>query len=218
MIHAYAEEYLDDAMRNLGEAFDYARKCQRLEPDAFMSLFIISGLAEHFGVGTPQYVSGMSGPELVLETLRRSGQTARPDKRQTCYDLSSAYWCGWILAFVQWRSGRSFREIHSLIALSELEELYPALHEAGEERAADAIERILRNRKLVTNLQRLRRNAQMTQRMLSERSGVNLRTLQQYELGAKNINRAAGETLLALARTLGCQMDELLEFTPTEKH
>ena len=218
MIHAYAEEYLDDAMGNLGEAFDYARKCQRLEPDAFMSLFIVSGLAGHFGAGTPQYVSGMSGTELVLETLRRSGQSARSDKRQVCYDFSSAYWCGWILAFVQWRSGRSFREIHSLMAVSELEELYPALHEAGEERAADAVERILRKRKRVTNLQRLRRNAQMTQRVLSERSGVNLRTLQQYELGAKDINRAAGETLLALARTLGCRMDELLEFSPIEKH
>ncbi len=212
MIHAYNEDYLDDAMRNLGEAFDYARECQQLELDDFMSLFITTGLAGQFGNGVPQFVSGISGTELVLETLRKSGIAAKPAARQVCYDLSSAYWCGWILAFVQWRSGRQFRELHSLISILELEDLYPALHEAGEDRAADAIDKILAARKTVTNLQRMRKNCRMTQKTLSEKSGVNLRTLQQYELGAKNINHAAGETLFALSKTLGCRMDELLEF------
>ena len=213
MIHAYAEEYLDEAMRNLGEAFDYARECQQLELDAFMSLFIVSGLAERFGAGIPQYVAGMSGTELVLETLRRAGLASVSDSRQICYDLSSAYWCGWILAFVQWRGGWSFLDIHSVLPVSDLEGLYPTLHEVGEERAADAIERILKARKPVTKLQRMRRNCRLTQRGLSERSGVNLRTLQQYELGTKDINHAAGETLLSLSRTLGCRMDDLLEMT-----
>ncbi len=213
MIHAYAEDYLEDAMRNLGEAFDYARECQHLDLDNFLSLFVTSGLAEHFGNGVPQFVSGMSGTELVLETLRKSGLDAVPTKQEVCYDLSSAYWCGWILAFVQWRSGRSFRELHSLLPIAELEMRYPALHEAGEDRAADAIDKILAARQTMTNLQRMRRNNRMTQKTLSARSGVNLRTLQQYELGAKNINRAAGETLLALSRTLGCRMEELLEYS-----
>ncbi len=212
MIHAYAEEYLDDAMRNLAEAFDYARECQRLDLDGFLSLFIASGLAEQFGNGVPQFVSGMSGTELVLETLRRAGFPAILSPGQVCYDLSPAYWCGWILAFVQWRSGRSFRELHALLSIRELEGRYHALHEAGEERAADAIDRILATRQPVSNLQRMRKNRRMTQKSLSEKSGVNLRTLQQYELGAKDINRAAGETLFALSRTLGCRMDELLEF------
>jgi DNA-binding transcriptional regulator YiaG len=211
MIHAYNEDYLDDAMRNLGEAFDYARECQNIEPDAFLLLFIATGLAGQFGNGVPLYVSGMSGSELVLEALRRAGLPAATSSVQTCYDLSPAYWCGWILAFVQWRGGRSFREIHSLLSMTELERLYPALHEAGEERAADAIDSLLASRQSVTNLQRMRRNCRMTQRSLSERSGVNLRTLQQYELGTKDINHAAAETILSLSRTLGCRMDELLE-------
>ena len=127
------------------------------------------------------------------------------------YELSSAYWSGWILAFVQWRSGRSFCEILELLPVAEMEELYPAWHETGDEAASEAIEGILRSRQPVTKLQCLRRNCRLTQRVLSEKSGVNLRTLQQYETGAKNINCAAGVTLRALSGTLGCRMEELLE-------
>jgi DNA-binding transcriptional regulator YiaG len=211
MIHAYSEEYLDEAMRNLGEAFDYARESQRLDLDDFLSMFIASGLAGQFEKGVPQYVAGMSGPELVLETLRRSGLEATVVAEEPTYELSSAYWSGWILAFVQWRSGRSFCEILELLPVAEMEELYPAWHETGDEAASEAIEGILRSRQPVTKLQCLRRNCRLTQRVLSEKSGVNLRTLQQYETGAKNINCAAGVTLRALSGTLGCRMEELLE-------
>ncbi len=42
-------------------------------------------------------------------------------------------------------------------------------------------------------------------------SGVSLRMIQQYEQGAKDINKATGTNLLALARTLGCRMEDLME-------
>ena len=56
---------------------------------------------------------------------------------------------------------------------------------------------------MATKLQELRKNIGYSQRELAEKSGVNLRTLQQYELKAKDINKAA-TTLLALSKTLGC--------------
>ena len=39
MIHAYDELYLNDAMRNLGEAFDYAVNQCHMEADVFMDIF-----------------------------------------------------------------------------------------------------------------------------------------------------------------------------------
>ena len=36
MIHAYSENYLDDAMRNLGEAFDFASAVCHLDLDSFL--------------------------------------------------------------------------------------------------------------------------------------------------------------------------------------
>ena len=49
----------------------------------------------------------------------------------------------------------------------------------------------------------------------NKKSGVNLRTLQQYELKAKDINKAATTTLLALSKTLGCKIEDLLENSTT---
>ena len=51
MIHAYKEHYLDDAIRNFGEAFDFAHTVGRLELDNFFAMFINSGIAELFGSG-----------------------------------------------------------------------------------------------------------------------------------------------------------------------
>ncbi len=54
--------------------------------------------------------------------------------------------------------------------------------------------------------------ARLTQKELADRSGVKLRTIQQYEMRAKNINKAAAETLLQLAQVLLCNMEDLIEY------
>lgn len=63
----------------------------------------------------------------------------------------------------------------------------------------------------MTNLKRYRENKNLSQRQLSEQTGVNLRTLQDYEQGRKNINLAAAITVQKLAEALGCASWELLE-------
>lgn len=213
MIRAYDEMYLDDAMTNLGEAFDYAAHSCHMKMDNFMELFLVSNLVSQFEKGVPNVVSGMSGTELVWNVLKQSGKTDEylPEP-QIEYDCSTEYWCGWILAYYQWYTGCSFKDILKVISISEVERLYPALHEAPEEKFVDAVNSRLNNRNLPTKLQSLRKNIGYSQRELSEKSGVNLRTLQQYELRAKNINKASGRILLALSKTLGCRVEDLMEY------
>jgi len=74
-----------------------------------------------------------------------------------------------------------------------------------------------RKKDLPTQLQQMRRIAGYSQRILSEKSGVSLRMIQQYEQRAKDINKATGTNLLALARTLGCRMEDLMEMRAEEK-
>ena len=50
----------------------------------------------------------------------------------------------------------------------------------------------------------------MTRRELAQRSGVNFRSIQDYEQGHKRISSAGGETLLRLATALGCPIEALL--------
>ena len=79
-------------------------------------------------------------------------------------------------------------------------------------RAIDALNRTIRRKSLPTRLQRRRKDCGITQRELSEKSGVNLRTIQQYERRSKDINKAAGATLRALSIALSCRIEDLLEY------
>jgi len=211
MIHAYDKQYLDDAMRNLGEAFDYAANDCRINLDEFAEVFIAGGIAEQFGSGVPKYVSGLSGTELVWAVLERSGWKKELPEARVSYDFSPEYWCGWVLAYYQWYTGRSFKNIKQHISMAEILKLYPTLHEAAEEKFIDTVNRMIRRSNPVTKLQRLRKSIGYSQKTLAEKSGVTLRMIQQYEQRAKDINKATGINLIALARTLGCQVEDLLE-------
>ena len=212
MIRAYDEQYLSDAMHCLAEAMDYAVHGCSMTMDAFLDLFIASGIAEQFGVGVPKYVSGISGTELVMAVLDKAGIDRTFPAPQIDYDCSPEYWCGWILAYYQWYTGRSFKEIQKHITMQEIEKLYPTLHEANEQKFVDNVEHMIRRKNPPSRLQAQRKISGYSQRELAEKAGVNLRTLQQYELRAKDINKAAGATLLALARVLGCRVEDILEY------
>lgn len=211
MTHAYDEMYLDDAMKNLGEAFDYAATVLELTLDEFLDMFIISGVAEQFSSGVPKYVSGLSGTELVWEVLCRSGKASDFPEPKTEYDYSPEYWCGWILAYYQWHTGKRFKEIKKYLPMSEIFKLYPTLHEASEEKFIDTASEICKRKNLPTKLQTVRRAVGLSQKQLSEKSGVSLRMIQQYEQRAKDINKSTASNLFALAQTLGCKPEDLLE-------
>ncbi len=74
-----------------------------------------------------------------------------------------------------------------------------------------------RRKELPTQLQQMRRLAGYSQRILAEKSGVSLRMIQQYEQGAKDINKATGTNLLALARASGCKMADLMKMRAGER-
>ena len=216
MIRAYDNQYLDDAMKCLGEAMDYAANGCQLDMDDFLELFIGTGYAEQFAAGVPKYVSGTSGTELVIDVLTKAGMDRDFPKAEVDYDFSPHYWCGWILAYYQWYTGRSFKEIRAHITMQEIERLYPTLHEASEKKFVDTVNRMIRKKNLPTHLQAQRKISGYSQRELAEKVGISVRTLQQYEIRAKDINKAAGITLFTLAKALGCRVEALLEYDSGE--
>ena len=179
--------------------------------DDFLDMFIISGIAEQFADGVPKFVSGLSGTELVWEVLSRVNRNVDFPSPQTEYNYSPEYWCGWILAFYQWNTKKSFKEIKKYLPMSEIYKLYPTLHEASEEKFIDVANSILERKNLPTKLQTVRKAIGLTQKELSEKSGVTLRMIQQYEQRAKDINKATACNLFALAQVLGCKAEDLLE-------
>jgi len=65
----------------------------------------------------------------------------------------------------------------------------------------------------MSKLKQIREEKNITQSKLSELSGVNFRTLQYYEQGYKDINKAQGITLHALAQALECKIEDIIETT-----
>ena len=63
----------------------------------------------------------------------------------------------------------------------------------------------------MTNLQEYRKKRNISQRQLAEQTGVNLRTLQDYEQGRKPLGQAAAATVLRIAKALGVTVEDLIK-------
>lgn len=210
-MRAYDQDYLFDAMRTLGEAFDCAQERADYDLQAFFDLFVSTGVADAFGSGSPRYVAGMSGAELLLDVFYRAGlDVAVSLMDEPAYGEGCAYWCGWTLAYYQWATGRPFRNIALILDVDELVALYPALHEASEERAAETLE--ARAASLPAALATVRKARGFSQVQLAQSSGVSLRAIQQYEQRRKDISKAQAGTVYQLAQTLGCRTEDILEY------
>lgn len=211
---AYDEAYVIGAMTTLAEAFDYAARDDSLGAQRFFDMFVQTDIAEAFGGGSPRFLVGVSGIELALLVCEQAGVDLTPSRHalHAPLDRSPEYWCGWILAYEQWRSGRPFSVLHEKLSVDELVRLYEPWHEASEDRAADEVEALLKRKAEPVRLKAIRVARGMTQEGLANASGVSLRAIQQYEQRAKDINGARAIKLHALARTLGCTMEDLLEF------
>ena len=66
-------------------------------------------------------------------------------------------------------------------------------------------------------VKRIRKARGLTRKEVAERSGINFRSLQDYEQGHKDIASAKSDTLFRLSLTLGCYMEELLQSKTEEK-
>lgn len=63
----------------------------------------------------------------------------------------------------------------------------------------------------MSRLKEKREAAGLSQGKLAEAAGVNVRMIQHYEQGFKDINKAQALTIYRLAQTIGCRMEDLIE-------
>ncbi|MCR5766838.1 MAG: helix-turn-helix domain-containing protein [Treponema sp.] len=215
MTHAYDKFFLPIVMKNLGFAVDFAVNACGVTADSFYDFFIASKVARAIEEGSPVFVCGCSGTELALSVFKRVGFKLMPETENTfdSFDRSPEYWAGWILAYYQWETNLSFSKIRDYISFSHIVNMYNPLHEAPQEKFLDVMNRIIKEKAITkpTNLHNLRKTSGLTQKELSELAGVNLRTLQQYEIGSKDINKASGKTLNSLALAVHCNFYDVME-------
>ena len=218
MAHPYPESQLKTTMSTLGKAFDFAVKHVPGGVEGFYDQFVHSSVARSFdGPGTTPAVSG-SGIELVLAVT--DGSTAQQgldimlmsERRLSKDELDRARWCGEMLAFYQWDTGKTFQSISAYLSARDLMGLFPSCRVASPKVVSLRIEELFATTAASpTRLRTLRDKAGLTQAALAEASGVSLRAIQQYEQRQKDINKARAMSVYGLAKALGCRMEELLE-------
>lgn len=207
-IRAYNIEYLDNAMVTMATMLDFAVNQRRENIDYFFQCFLLSPYAQQFERGNPSFITGKTGVELY-RLVRMD--FSYPPPVYISIDRSPEFWVGHCLAYYQWYSNRTFKEITAVVPLSEMLCWYPTLHEADIMRYVDTMNQRLSARR--TNLELLRTRAGLSQAMLSQISGVSLRSIQMYEQRQNDISKAQYNILNALARTLGCSIYDLMDST-----
>lgn len=210
MMNAYSELYVERAQRVLATMFDYAVWDLGLDIDQYTDLFVVSGLSDRFSSGDPSIISGSSGIELARQVITKTGADIELKPPRPSENRSREYWTGWALAYYQWFSGHRLRDIFLAVKPSNIRALYSPYHEMALSQFCERMDELYKSANSESRLKRIRQTAGLSQSELAERTGISLRTLQHYEQGSKDIRRAAGETLLALARALGTSIENLL--------
>ena len=237
MIHAYDRVLLPRASEMLGRMLDFSVHSLHMNASQIMALFIASGKASLFERGDARTILGCSGIELAYDVLERSGVPHERIAPRHTISLSPEYWCGYALAHLQHELEISFDELLNQISERELisefasrrtsllqslpwdtgeSEKNSALLELGYSFVSDALEKATSRAAgggtpHETQIKKIRKQNGLSQSQLAKASGVPLRTIQQYEQGQKDINRARAEYLIMLAASLNCEPHMLLE-------
>ncbi|MBQ5868575.1 MAG: helix-turn-helix transcriptional regulator [Lachnospiraceae bacterium] len=211
MMHAYDRVYLDRARTSLGRMLDFAVHDLKFTITDFFKMFIQSGISNRFAEGDFTVLAGRSGVELAYEVCEKEGKNLRSIKPNYTYDRSEEYWTGWALAYYQWETGLSFEEIARHVPIVEIQALYSPYHEMDIRHFVDKVNELYKMASPESKLKVMRQRAGLSQRELAELTNIPVRTIQQYEQRQKSINRAQAYYLLLLAKTLCCDVEELLE-------
>lgn len=213
MIYAYDKVYLERARTALARMLDFAVHDLKYDITVFFDMFIASGLADRFEKGESEILAGKSGVELAYAVLETAASDTKRIKPSYVSNRSEEYWAGWALAYYQWETALSFKDIVKYISLKEIIALYTPYHEMDIRQFVDKMNELYRRAKPDTNLKMIRNRAGLSQKELAEQSGIPIRTIQQYEQRQKNINKASAEYIVSLSKVLFCSPDELLEVT-----
>lgn len=211
MSYAYSELYIDGAQRIMGDMFDFAVHSLNIPLSIFFNYFVVSGMARQFEIGNPTYIAGKNGCEVARDVAEQC-KVEIPDVEDAMYlDKSEEYWIGWSLAYYQWESGVRYIDIVECVPIEEMYAMYPTLHEEDISSYIQQMNDRIRNRSQESRLKRLRFYAHFSQNQLAKASGVPLRQIQLFEQGQRDIRKTQGDTLQKLAKTLHCQVEDLLQ-------
>lgn len=209
MIHAYDEDYLYHAQNNFGHMIDFAVNTCEYGLSEYFQMFLASNVCRQFENGNPAYIAGKTGCELVRLVVSEICEKELEEDDVMYIDRSPEYWLGWSLAHYVWEKNKKFSYVLEAVKPDHLLCMYDTLHEADISKFVMHVDRMLESYYRQSAIARFRAYANLTQAMLAEKSGINVRIIQSYEQGIRDIRKAQFDTVLRLAKALECEPEDL---------
>ncbi len=209
-MRSYNEDYLYNAQNNIGNMLDFAVNTCELELKIFWNMFLVSKIDEQIEKGNTKYLAGVSGCELTKLVCKKSGITITTED-EMYIDKSGEYWTGWAIAYYQWYSNKKFSKITKAVPIDEILSMYKTMHEADVSTFIAVMDAKLKAYYIDTNLKRMRTIYGYSQSELAQESDVSLRQIQLFEQRQRDINKAQVITIAKLAKTLTCEIEDLME-------
>lgn len=211
MIHAYDKLYLEKARISLAWMLHCAVYTWKIPLEVFFRWFLLSSYSKRFQEGDSHVIAGMSGTELAYRVICENDKDCVFIDPGNSLQRSPEYWLGYYLAYFQWYRGISFHRIASSVSITDALLMYHKYHEVDVSIYVEAMDEILQINHQCKRLQEYRKRVGYSQKQLAEKTGIPIRTIQQYEQGQKDINHARADYLIALAKVLYCTPEDLLE-------
>lgn len=209
-IRSYDDEYTDSVATNIGTMFEYA-VFYGYEPKVFWDTFVSSEVAKQIEKGNPRFLVGYSAIDLLEMVIKADKNCEKSLTPEPFFNRSEYYWAGWALAQYQNRKAESFFNINKALSVEKVLSWYDTLHEADISKFFAVADDYIEANKKETNLKRIRIAAGLSQRQLAKKAEVSVRNIQTYEQRRNDINKAQADILFRLAKTLGCNIEDLFE-------
>ena len=202
MIHAYREQYAEIIQLKVAEMFELGVLKEKIDINKFADAFASSRVADAFEMMDPIFVLGKSSNELIGIIL-----DLPPVDIYVADFASPEYWAGWVLGYAQTFFKKSFRTLLKVFPASELLNYYFPYHEMDIRHIID----VFKDRfKKYNPLKEYRKATRLSQDDLSLLTDIPTRTIRAYEQGKLDLAKAQADTVLTLAKTLGCSYEDLI--------
>lgn len=142
---AYNDVYLNDARKNIAHSFDYAVKKIGIPLDVYFNKFLSFKYIHLLEIGTPKYVTGMSGAELAIMICNKEDEDLGVLEY---YEPGVEYWIGWIISYYQWLRNIPYSEIACKFPFERFYGSYATYHECDDLRMIDYIDRVIFGKEL----------------------------------------------------------------------
>lgn len=201
-IQTYNKLYLPYVSNTIGTMYEYATS-SGIDPVIFWNVFINSNIAKQIETGNVTYLNKSAC--MLLDEIYPNYKF-----KDLLVSKNKYYWAGWALTQFQYFSSLTYYRINIDLPIERVLELYSTLHEADITKFLEIAKSYIKENK-ITNLKTIRTARGLSQSELANLAKVDIRSIQMYEQRRNDINKAQAETLLRLAKILGCNIEDIME-------